>query len=308
MFQESNPAHHHKENLTPYLLTVGFLGILAFAYSSGSRLFGWARSVYPEKSAAQIFASMCQLVLASDKPLAEEERGELNILLLGVGGEGQYGSITPDTIVILSLKFARGATSTAMSLLSVPRDLAITMPDDPRLHKINDSYKYAEWGKPGTGPAAAKAAVEDWTGIPIDYYAVIDTEGFREAIDLVGGIDVVVDKPFYDPYYPDGKNGYLPDVVFEAGPQHFDGERALQFARSRHGNNGEASDFARSRRQDKVLEALRAKIMALNPIANPGTVLNLLNTFSGHFEADMEPWQMKRLKDLTVQVPKENIQ
>lgn len=66
---------------------------------------------------------------------------------------------------------------------------------------------------------------------------------------------------------------------FVKGVTHMDGETALKFVRSRMGTNGEGSDFARSRRQQIVIQAFRDKALSLNTLFNPGKISGLLSTF-----------------------------
>jgi LCP family protein required for cell wall assembly len=66
---------------------------------------------------------------------------------------------------------------------------------------------------------------------------------------------------------------------FTKGVTHMDGETALKFVRSRMGTNGEGSDFARSRRQQLVIQAFRDKALSLNTLFNPSKIGGLLNTF-----------------------------
>lgn len=76
-------------------------------------------------------------------------------------------------------------------------------------------------------------------------------------------------------------------IHFDRGTTHMDGETALKFVRSRHGLNGEGSDFARSKRQQLVIQAFREKVLSLNTLANPGKVLGLIDTFGDSFETDL---------------------
>lgn len=77
-------------------------------------------------------------------------------------------------------------------------------------------------------------------------------------------------------------------VHFEAGKMHMDGETALKFVRSRHGTNGEGSDFARSRRQQLVLDGFRTKVLSLETLLDPGKLFGLAATFGESFETDIE--------------------
>lgn len=76
-------------------------------------------------------------------------------------------------------------------------------------------------------------------------------------------------------------------IHFEEGKMHMDGQTALKFVRSRHGTNGEGSDFARSRRQQLVIDAFRAKILSLETLLDPGKLFGLAQTFGSSFETDI---------------------
>jgi len=85
-------------------------------------------------------------------------------------------------------------------------------------------------------------------GKEITHYVLIDFDGFRRLIDAVGGIDIDVPKRLYDASYPTRNWGYTV-VDIPAGLQHFDGDKALKYARSRYST----SDFDRSKRQQLIL-------------------------------------------------------
>jgi LCP family protein required for cell wall assembly len=98
-------------------------------------------------------------------------------------------------------------------------------------------------------------------GIPIDYYASINVCGFPQLIDEVGGVSVCNSKTIDDPGYhwTDGRLGFHLDP----GSYRFDGQTALAYARSRHGS----SDFARARRQQQLLGAIRSAILTPDNLA-----------------------------------------
>jgi LCP family protein required for cell wall assembly len=76
-------------------------------------------------------------------------------------------------------------------------------------------------------------------------------------------------------------------VHFVKGVSHMNGAEALVFVRSRMGTNGEGSDFARSRRQQRVIEAFRTKVLSMETLLNPQKVFGLLETFGKSFETDI---------------------
>ncbi len=177
-----------------------------------------------------------------------EKKALENILLLGYGGEGHDGAKLTDTIMILHIN----AASKSAVLVSIPRDLWV---ED---RKINAFYE--------EGPEKLKGVVYKITGWKVDKYAGLDFAGFREAVDLIGGIEVGIEKTFEDPEYPiAGKENdpcypcRFETIRFEAGVTHMDGATALKFVRSRHAMTGEGTDFSRAARQRQVLLALKDK-------------------------------------------------
>jgi len=229
--------------------------------------------------------------------LIGEDLGQVNILLLGIGGEGHDGPYLTDTMIVAQIRPDIGQAT----LTSLPRDYLVELPGNLGYRKINAAFAegynlhkdYSEAGKWATQTA------EKVTGLKLPYFAVIDFKGFEKAIDLLGGVDVNVDRTFTDYQFPDSGIGYLPPVTFQQGPLHLNGEKALQFARSRHGNNGEGSDFARSLRQEKVINAFKTKAFELNLITDSGKINGLLGTFADHFHTNINPAEIFRLYNLT---------
>lgn len=76
-------------------------------------------------------------------------------------------------------------------------------------------------------------------------------------------------------------------LSFEKGVVKMDGETALKFVRSRHGTNGEGSDFARASRQQKVLEAVRNKVLSVETLVNPAKIAGVINALGQSFETDV---------------------
>lgn len=76
-------------------------------------------------------------------------------------------------------------------------------------------------------------------------------------------------------------------ISFNGGLTHMDGETALKFVRSRHGTNGQGSDFARSARQEKVLQAVRSKVLSLETLSNPAKIAELIKTLGKSVDTDI---------------------
>ena len=262
--------------------------------------------LYPEKTTGEIIESFGQLIIAGDRPLARENSGEINILFLGVGGNGYYGNMLTDTIIIASLRLQEDPQDTEVVLLSVPRDLWVEVPGVPGSRKINEAFLYGELREEEKGYLLLGEVLEEWTGIRLDYYVVGNFDAFQAVVDIVGGVEVEVERAFTDYSYPDSNGGFLSPVSFDIGLQHMDGGRALQFARSRKGTNGEGSDFARSKRQQKILVAFKEKLSALNYLIDISTISKIASSLSGNFEMNLELWETRRLYDLLKSVPNKN--
>lgn len=243
--------------------------------------------------------------IAPDRPLEGETAGQVRILLLGIGGGGHEGGTLADTVILATLDLT-AKNSPRVGLVSIPRDLVVNIPGyDWR--KINSAHAFGELEQSGRGPSLAVQAVEQLTGQVIPYYAVIDFEGFKTIIDDLDGIEITVDQAFTDAFYPDERFGYLPPIRFEAGRQEMDGERALQFVRSRHGDNNQGTDFARSRRQQQVLRAVKDKVKSLRVLTNLTLIQRILENLSNHIRTNLTPHEIKRLYALSRNLKDEDI-
>lgn len=254
-----------------------------------------------------IFTRVGRLLASSDQPLKGEDNGLVNVLLLGIGGEGHDGAYLTDTMIVASIN----VKTNEVVLTSIPRDWVYTIPKHG-LNKINAVYAYALQDNPNDPNAAGNAAIkaaEEVTGFTIPYYAVVDFKGFVQAVDHVGGVTVTVDRTFSDATFPNDfpfdTKGVLGNVTFYKGTQHMDGRTALIFARSRHGTNDEGSDFARSERQKKIIDALKEKLLGLN-VTNVATLNKLLTDFSNNFRTNLEPYELLRLANIGKQVTSDN--
>jgi len=191
-------------------------------------------------------------------------------------------------------------------MLSIPRDLYVEIPEFG-WRKINNAMAFGTASDyPGGGEALLAEVVEDVIGLPIHYYTRIDFEGFRKIIDDFGGLDIYVDQSFTDYQYPDYKFGYQP-VSFQQGLEHMNGERALQYVRSRHGTNGEGSDFARSKRQQKVLLALKDEILSTSSLINPSDILAALDDLGDHNQTNLAIWELVTLSKFVKEINGSNI-
>lgn len=184
------------------------------------------------------------------------------IMIMGVDArEDDVGR--SDTLMIAAVDPKRNQAS----LLSVPRDTRVKIPGHG-WDKINAAYAYGS-AKSGIlgGEKLAQRTVEDFLGVNIDHYVVIDTHAFQKIIDAIGGIDIDVEKRMYyeDPWDDDG--GLV--INLKPGMQHMDGKTAVTYVRYRD----EEGDIGRIKRQQKFMKACMDKITSPSIIPKLPTVI-----------------------------------
>ncbi len=219
--------------------------------------------------------------------------GRTNLLILGKGGKGHEAPDLTDTIIFVSVQHNKPS----LALISIPRD--IWLPD--LRTKLNSVYYWGNQRQKNGGLLLAKATVEEIVGQPIHYGIVVDFSGFKEIINALGGIEVNVERDFVDKKYPiEGKENDLcggdPEfkcryetVVFNAGLQFMDGEKALKFVRSRNAEGEEGTDFARAARQQKVIMAIKKKVLSRQILLSPKKILGLKEIILQMVETDLNP-------------------
>ncbi|MBN1162846.1 LCP family protein [Patescibacteria group bacterium] len=224
--------------------------------------------------------------------------GRTNILLLGSDMRKEGAEINKPTLTDTILVASIGSLDKDVVLISVPRDLWIKWKTDngeETFSKINAVYDYTTYhGEKIGGIDNLIQVINETLDIPIHYYGVVTFNVFKEFVDIVDGIDIDVEKSFTDYYYPvEGKeNAPLEEryevVSFEKGTQTMNGDRALKFARSRKGDNGEGSDFARSKRQQKVIMAIKDKALSIKTLINPIKLKELYDTYSDNVDTNID--------------------
>lgn len=229
-----------------------------------------------------LFKRLQHFVLSKDVALEGEKNDRIHILLLGMGGPGHDGPFLTDTMILASMQ----PSTKQVAMVSIPRDLGVIIPGYG-MQKINHANAYGENEKKQWGGAFATEVVEKAFDTDIEYYIRIDFAAFKEIIDEIGGITVAVERSFTDTEYPSA-NETFQTISFAQGTQTMNGERALQYARSRHGNNGEGSDFARAKRQQTMLVALKEKILSFETLANPIRIHRIIQSLDTHITTNME--------------------
>lgn len=242
-------------------------------------------------------------------PWANRER--VNIMLLGQDAGPDRTGTRPDTIMVASIDTKTGRTA----LFSIPRNLqyvrfpkgsapAEEFPDgftyfgkDQNL--INAVWSWAEGVRPDLFPGdnnpgltATTMAVEETLGLKVDYYAMVNLQGFADLVDAIGGVDIEVERDI-----PIGGGASKVEGYVKKGWQHLDGFHALWYARSRHGSN----DFDRNCRQQRIVrtvaEEANVSSLALN-------IPKLIGATERNIETDIPRGQVEAFADLAQRIQK----
>lgn len=248
------------------------------------------------------------------------EKTSYNFLFLGYGGEGHDGPYLTDTIMVVSVDLKNNK----VTQISIPRDtwLKLETASGEDFHtKVNTLYEIYLFPKDFPDVKNPKKVIfegiKQITGLTIDNYVSVDFAGFTSMVDILGGVDIEVQNAFDDPEYPlEGhekdlcgkQESDLPelekiatqspklafpcryeDLHFDAGIQHMDGTLALKFVRSRRSPQ-DGGDFARARRQQLFLEAVKAKVLSIGIVTK---IIPLLDELKIHVKTDI-PFELSR--------------
>lgn len=254
----------------------------------------------------QVFNPISIIANVSASNLFETD-GRTNILILGADTRDtgtESGHVLTDTMMIVSI----GNIDNDIVMISLPRDLWIAKYHD----KINAVYELG-------GIEELRNTVLEVTGIPIHYYVLVTFDLFKQTIDVLGGIDVNVDNALTDNYYPiEGKETdscgksqaeaqklideifknitstelafpcRFKTISFQTGAQTMDSTTALEFARSRHASGSEGTDFARAKRQQKVIVAIKDKALSMQTLFNPVKLKGLYDAYAKNIVTNMD--------------------
>ena len=264
---------------------VGYL--LAVTSGAGSQAFNLGGSDLIDPASPGPSLAPGQTPAPEETLPPPSQGGRVTILLTGVDAAPSRSEHLYDSIMVVSYD----PKTNSVQMVSVPRDSA-SVPFyfggvDSASTKINSIPTYVRngWIKSPNSPYMTLVKeVSYLVGIPINYYAVMDLDGFVKMIDRVGGIDVDNPSAINDPSY-DWLDGKTYGFSLAAGPQHLDGKHALAYVRSRHGADN--SDWKRASRQQQVMVALLHKMAQPSQIlALPGLISTLGSSVTTDFPAN----------------------
>lgn len=189
-------------------------------------------------------------VAAAAQASATSLEDTLNIVLLGSDRRPDMPNWRTDVLMILSIDKANNR----VGVISLPRDIYVDNIPGHNPNKINVIDYLGEQDEPdGGGPALLSEILEEKIGVPIHHYVRFNFETLKDLVDAMGGIDVDIDCPIYDPNRYD--EGGLP-LNFDAGVHRLNGGQALTYVRSRY----VGGDLDRTRRQQRFAWAVRDQI------------------------------------------------
>ncbi len=266
-------------------------------------------------NAHKLFGGNIFSILQTTK-LKGEDSGRVNILLAGNSADdaGHAGAQLTDSIMIISID----TKNNKAFLLSVPRDLWVDIGDNGH-GKINEAYvdgqnnHFSDNGYPAGGMGQLQQVIENNFGLTINYYALVNYNAFRDAVNAVGGIDVVIKstdpRGLYDPSIDYATKGPL--VKLTNGPHHLNGVQALDLARAR-GDNYRAygfnqSDFDRTEHQRQMLVALKSKAVSVGVVTNPARLSSLSDAIGNNVKTNLSLSEVHRLYDLTKSIDGGNL-
>ena len=245
---------------------VAGLAVIVLVGVGGTANYGVVVTGATRDAIATIFAS---------GQAAEAVDGRYNVLLLGGDAGPDRLGLRPDSISVVSIEAATGKAT----MVGIPRNLerAPFSEGSPLYGPFPDGYDcgdeclisylytygeehpdlYPDAEAEGSNPGieAMRDAVEGTLGITLQYYVLIDMQGFSDLIDALGGIEITVAEEL-----PIGINGGPVVGTIEAGTQRMDGTTALWYARTRYN----MTDYQRMERQREVQEAVIAQFEPAN--------------------------------------------
>ncbi|MFD1859059.1 LytR family transcriptional regulator [Aeromicrobium camelliae] len=255
----------------PRWLLVAVLNMTVIALVSGMLTIGWSTVSASRQVVNEVFAAT-----ETAPPL----QGRYNILLIGAdSGDGREG-LRPDSLNVLSID----ATTADTVMVSLPRNLQnVPFPEDSPMHTV---YPYGfncgsecllnavhtagqeradlYPGSDDPGLDATIDAVEGATGLSVNYYVMINMQGFASLVDAVGGVTVTVPTPIA----MFGETDWRRDEYIPEGRQKLDGNEALWFARSRI----QSDDFTRMARQKCLMVAMLDQLSPQTVLLNAGQI------------------------------------
>lgn len=284
-----------------------------------------------------ILSSIVHSLPGIEDTLKGEKEGRINILLLGMRGENMPGGgLLADSIEVISIV----PESNKISMVSIPRDLYVTVPGTSDKQKINSVHAYGEQKSKGQGLEDMKTIVSEVSGVPIHYAASINFAGFKQLVDAVGGIEITLDQPFEEllqfnePHVCDSQVFTVPTGKFETKTKRNKKTGILritaQYPLCTNPNTecggefklpagkqtltGEqalcyarsratSNDFERAKRQQEIIQLVKNKMTSIGTLTDFSKVNGMLNSLGDNARSDMQLWEMQKFYEMYTKIP-----
>ncbi len=250
-----------------------------------------------------------------------DSKTPIDIALLGYGGGNHDGAYLTDSIIVVHIDPKQQKIfliSIPRDLwVKIPDGggnyYKINAAYEVGLDDNTYPNKAVEFKGTDGGGHLAEYMLKQVTGLPVSYFVGMDFSGFKHTIDTLNGVDVNVETAFTDPEYPiDGQEdnpcGHTADEIktfsatdsaetdiqqffpcrykvlhFNKGPQHMDGQTALEYVRSRHSLE-DGTDFGRAKRQRNLLVAVKQKVFSIGFVSQ---VIPFMSSLGDDFKTDL---------------------
>ena len=209
-------------------------------------------------------------------------RGSVNVLIVGL--DNVEGGSRTDAIALAIFD----AENKGLRIASIPRDSRVYIPGKS-WDKINHAYVYG-------GIKLLRETLVNLTGMPIDYFVKINYKSFPRIVDMLGGVDIYVEKRLH---YNDYSGKLF--INIQPGQQHMDGKTALGYVRFRHDPLG---DIGRVQRQQKFIDIMMRKLKT--PAIIP-TIPALVNELIDAVDTDLAPLEALKLLQFANSLPPDRI-
>lgn len=265
------------------LLAGGVTAVLVYVFS----MVGVAVQEVTDPISAEVRPEM--------RPLPVQDGQRINVLVMGLDAD----KLRSDTIMLVSFD----PETKKATLMQIPRDTRALIAGKGTFEKINSAYAYGVGDKQFPANLRALKTIEDLLDVSIHYTVVIDLEGFRKAIDAVGGVTIdIPQKMDYDDPTQDLH------IHFEPGRQKLDGKQALEYVRWRGNNDGTGyvdGDLGRIRAQQQFLGALLDKMLRpSNLVSLPGQLAEI----SRYISTTMESSRVLSLAALATSLSRQDLE
>ena len=223
-----------------------------------------------------------ELAVSEEQKKESTARSTVNVLIVGL--DNVEGGSRTDAIALAIFD----AANKALRIASIPRDSRVYIPGRS-WDKINHAYVYG-------GINLLRETLVNLTGMPVDYFVKINYKSFPRIVDILGGVDIYVEKRLH---YNDYSGKLF--INIPAGQQHMDGKTALGYVRFRHDPLG---DIGRVKRQQNFIDIMMKKIKTPSILPRiPAIVTELYDSI----DTDLAPLEALKLVQFANSLPPERI-